>query len=691
MQSLCMAGGRPSSPSRLVSLLGLVSGLPLCVQAQTAALAAADQAVNLDQVVVTANPLGSGLFDLVTPASVLQGDALTLRRGSTVGETVAQMPGVAQSQFGPNASRPIIRGLDGDRIRVMQNSTGMLDASSLSFDHAVAVDPLIVNRVEVVRGAAALLYGGNAVGGVVNLMDGRVPTQRADGPTGAVELRAGGAASERSGAALLDFGTGPWAFHVDAHGLRTDDLRIPGSACTDRAASCPAPGAAGHLPNSDATTDGGAFGAAYVGERGSFGAAYSTLDSTYGTVKELGVAIKLANRRLDWSGEWQGEGWLKTLRVKGGATDYEHEEVDTATGAIGTTFRNRGFETRVEAVHRPLGPFEGAFGLQVAGNRFSALGDEAFVPSTRTRSNAAFLFEEAPVGATVKGNAGVRIESVDIDSAGDAAGEAERFGPATERRFNAVSGALGASWKWGPQWVLAGNLSLSQRAPTFYELFANGPHVATGSFERGDASLDKERARAVDLSLRRTEGHDHFSVDLYLQRFSNYIAELATGETQDVDGEALPVYRFTPVRARVMGFEVQWKHRLLSGPSNLDLEWQASATRADNLTSGTPLPRIPPVRMTTALAYDRGPWNGRLEWVHAASQGRVPAPETPTEGYDLVNLDLGYRLKGERFDTLIYLKAENLGNETARLSTSFLREIAPLGGRSLKLGLRTRF
>lgn len=691
MQSLSTAGVRPSSLFRLVPLLGLVPGLTLGVQAQTAAPpapAAAAHAVDLDQVVVTANPLGSGLFDLVTPASVLQGDALTLRRGSTVGETVAQMPGVAQSQFGPNASRPVIRGLDGDRIRVMQNSTGMLDASSLSFDHAVAVDPLILDRVEVVRGAAALLYGGNAVGGVVNLMDGRVPTQRADGPGGAVELRAGGAAHERSGAALLDFGTGPWAFHVDAHGLRTDDLRIPGQACTARATNCPDPGASGHLPNSAASTDGGAFGAAYVGERGSVGAAYSTLDSTYGTVKEPGVVIKLANRRLDWSGEWKdGSGWLKTVRAKGGATDYEHQEVDTDTGAVGTTFRNRGFETRLEAVHRPLGPFEGAVGLQVAGNRFSALGDEAFVPNTRTRSDAVFLFEEAPVTAHLKGNAGVRFERVRIDSAGDAG----RFGPAAGRRFNAVSGAVGASWKWGSQWTLAGNLSLSQRAPTFYELFANGPHVATGSFERGDAALDKERARAVDLSLRRAAGHDRFAVDLYLQRFSNYIAELATGETADVDGEALPVYRFTPVRARVMGFEVQWKHRLLAGPSKVDLEWQGSATRADDLSSGEPLPRVPPFRMTTALAYERGPWNGRLEWVRAASQGRVPAAETPTGGYDLVNLDLGYRLKGERYDTLIYLKAENLGNETARLSTSFLREIAPLGGRSLKLGVRTRF
>jgi iron complex outermembrane receptor protein len=691
---------KTSNPFRLMPLARALSAAgaawlslsPALAQEPAASPNATLPATRLPEVTVTANPLSSELFELVTPASVLHGRGLVLRRASTVGETLDRLPGVSQSQFGPNASRPVIRGLDGDRIRVLQNSTGMLDASSLSFDHAVAADPLTLDRVEVVRGPAALLYGGNAVGGVVNLIDRRIPTESPTAPTGAVELRGGGPARERSGAGMLDIGAGPLAFHADVHRLETSDLKIPGRACTAAALFCPDAAATGRLPNSAAKADGGAVGASYVAPAGYFGAAYSVLSNAYGTVKEPGVGIRLDNRRWDLAGEWRGVGLLRSMKFKGASTDYKHEEVETETGAIGTTFVSKGYEARLEAAHGPVGGLEGAIGMQLAQTRFSALGDEAFVPDTRTRSQALFVFEEAALNASLKANAGLRLERVEVDSAGSRSEETEaRFGAPAGRRFNAVSTGAGVVWKWNAGWSVAGNLASSERAPTFYELFANGPHVATGVFEVGDPTLRKERSRALDVSLRHADGPHRFSIDLYVQRFANYLSQLATGELADVEGELLPIYRFTPVRARLHGAEIQLLRRLANGPHTIDLEWQGQLARGANQDSGEALPRLPPFKMTTALAWSRGPWGARAEWVHAARQKRVPQLETPTDGYDWLNLDLSYRWKAGGADTLVFLKLENLGNQEARLATSFLRDIAPLGGRSLKLGLRSTF
>jgi iron complex outermembrane receptor protein len=365
--------------------LALALGAALAVlatpsSAQTGAALTPPQPTVLDPVVVTGNPLRSR--ELAAPISVLAGDELVLRRGSSLGETLNGQPGVSSSYFGPNANRPIIRGLDGDRVRIQSNGSASLDASALSFDHAVPIDPLVVERIEVLRGPAALMYGGSAMGGVVNALDNRVPKAKIDGPGGAAEVRFGGAERERGGAALIETGNGRLALHADAFGRQTSDLRVPNyTPVEDGAPLAPAD----RVRNSAARAGGGALGAAITSGSGYLGLAADTYDSRYGVVAEPDVVIRMRRDHLALAGEMRDLGGaLRSLRAQLNRSRYEHREIE-GSGAVGTTFATSGTEARLELEHAALGPLRGVFGLQLEAINFSALGEEAFVPSTRTR------------------------------------------------------------------------------------------------------------------------------------------------------------------------------------------------------------------------------------------------------------------------------------------------------------------
>jgi len=677
-------------------------------------------ATRLPDVVVTANPLGSELFDLATPVSVLDGSDLLLRRSSTLGETLSGLPGVSSSYFGPNASRPVIRGLDGDRVRILQNGSGMFDASAASFDHAVALDPLIAQRVEVVRGPAALLYGGSAIGGVVNVLDQRVPQDAVRGVRGDAEARlTAGADRARAGAAAIQFGNGRLALHVDAHGRETDDLEIPGYARSQRlrdsgsTSGLPPSGidAVGVLPNSAARAHGGALGASLTFDRGYLGLAYSALDSRYGTVAEPEVAIDLRNKRWDLAGEVRElGGWIRTIKMKLAYTDYRHEEVDA--GVVGTTFKNRGYDARLEAVHAKLGPLTGAVGVQIGRFDFSALGAEAFVPTTANDARAVFVFEELSLGA-LKLTAGARAERARVRSDGggpaDPATAAPRFDPAIERSFSPRSGALGAVFQVTKTVVLASNLAYSERAPTYQELFANGPHAATGAYEVGDATFGKEKSKALDVALRVKSGPNSASIGAFVNRFDRYLALIPTGNARGADGELnpvdadgdgladgsaeeiLPEFAYRAVPATLRGFEAQSRLRLMERGGTLDLDLKADYVRAYDRSNGQALPRIAPLRLGIGLEYRLERLSARADVVHARGQDRVAAGELPTDGYTLVNASLGYRLGSGDANLEAFVRANNLFDREARNHVSFLKDIAPLPGRSVTVGLRGRF
>ena len=657
------------------------------------------QAVELEPQVITANPLGTQ--QLAAPSSVLAGDDLLQQQHGSLGETLNKQPGVASTWFGPGASRPVIRGLDGDRIRILRNGVGALDASSLSYDHAVPLDPVTVERMEIVRGPAALLYGGNAIGGVVNTFDNRIPDAPVEGIHGAGEFRYGGADTTRSSAGKLEAGDGTFALHLDANSRQFNDLRIPGYARSSSARSADEPGSKHRLENSDGRQDGGAIGGAYHWDHGYTGLSYSRYDSNYGSVAEPGVRLDMQQDHYGFASELRDlDGPFSSVKLDAGYTDYQHREIES--GEVHTTFKNKGYEARIEARHQPLGPLEGVLGAQVSRNEFSALGEEAFVPHTDTDSLALFMLEQWQASERLNLSLGARLEHTRVDP--DAKGN-ENFADAdSASSFNAYSLSSGAVYQLDPIWSLAANLAYTERAPTFYELYANGAHVATGAFEVGDANLDKEKAISADLALRFDNATHKGSVGVFYSHFRNYIGLIGTGnlreghdhdhgdEDHDHDHGDLPEYQYQGVRARFYGIEAQDRWQLLENRhGSFALELSGDYTRAKNLDSGEPLPRIAPLRLNSGLVWELERWQARVDVQHAASQHRAPANETSTDGYTTLGASVGYRFDIGQSQWLAFVRGENLTDQTVRYASSILRDIAPAPGRSVEVGLRTAF
>jgi iron complex outermembrane receptor protein len=664
--------------------------LPATLLAQSTA--PAQPPATLPNVVVTGNPLGSAT--VATPSSILAGDELVMRRGSSLGETLDGVPGVSASHFGPNASRPVIRGQDGDRIRILSNSGTSLDASSLSFDHAVPIDPLAVERIEVLRGPAALLYGGSAVGGVVNAIDNRIPRHPMQGPSGSGEVRFGGPANERGASALVETGGAGFALHSDSFWRKTDDLRVPGF---DRPLGDGSSERRKRISNSASDAEGGAIGGSAVWDHGYLGAALDTYRNRYGAVAEEDVRIHMKRDKLALAGEVRNlQGMVSTLRGQFGQTDYVHREIEG--GEVGSTFKNKGNDFRLEAVHATTlagaGRLEGVFGMQGEDATFEALGEEAFVPTTHTRQLAVFVLEQWKLGNGVQLSAGARYQRDRVRSDGDADASAEetRFGPAQARSFSPKSASLGAVFDIDSAWQLTANGSLTERSPVSYELYADGVHAATGTYERGDARQDKERSRGLDLGLQFKDGDRRFKAGVFHARFANYLALLPTGEPDVTDGDdSFPVYAFQGVPARLYGLELEGQTRLWTSPlAKLNVDGRADWVRAQNLASGEPLARIAPVRTTVGLNWLQDRWTARAEVQTAQRQNRVPSNATATPGWTMVNLSANYKVRVGEADGMLFAKLHNIGDQLAYNASTIetVRPLAPLGGRALMLGLR---
>jgi len=655
-----------------------------CV-ALRADVAASGDLLKLDPVVTTASPLARAGDEISQPTSVLGGAALDAHRQATLGETLAGQPGVDSTYFGPGASRPVIRGLGGDRIRVLTGGVGTIDASVISPDHAVSLDPLLIERVEVVRGPASLLYGGGAIGGVVNVIDGRIPETLPAAPlTGRVELRGASAADERAGAGVLTGAAGKFAWRLDGFRRTTEDVAIPGLGPTpEKAAELIAAGepvSDGTLLNSATATSGGSAGVSYIGGAGHLGVSYNGFDSRYGTVAEPDVQIDLQQRRVDVHGEWlQPVGWLRAVKLQLGFGDYRHDEIEG--GELGTRFTNKGYEGRLEFLHDKIGPFEGALGFQATRSDFAAQGEEAFLPPTLTQGRAVFLYEETATGP-VTWQLGARYESQRIEPAGAS-------GPAARRHaLGTFTG--GAVWKLTENYALAVALSANQRAPNAQELFADGAHVGTGTFEVGDASLGREKSVGLDVSLRRRAGFVTGEVSLFLNRFHGYIFEQDTGARDPEDG--LPVFAYVQKDAELYGGEVELVFHVQETQDRAtNLRVFVDSVRATNTSDRTPLPRTTPIRFGAALDWKSGPWSLNLEWRHVDRQDRVAANETPTAGYDLAAVGGAWRVTHGHTTTELFVRGTNLLDETARVHASFLKDLAPLPGRDFSAGVRFLF
>lgn len=643
--------------------------------------------IDLESVSVTGNPLGVGSDDLVVPVSVLNGRELSLRREGTLGETLNGIPGVNATQFGPNASRPVIRGLDAERVRIMQNGVGVLDASSLSFDHAVGIDPLIIEQIDVVRGPSALLYGGSAMGGVVNAIDHRIPKEQLDGITGRAEARFGGPDSTRNGAAVVDVGNGLLAIHLDAYTRKTSDLDIPGFAVSKRKSQADGTPREnkGTLVNSSADGDGGAIGASLTFDHGYVGASFSTLNNNYGTVAEESVRIDMKSDRWDLASELTDlGGFIQRVKFRMAHTDYEHVELEN--GEVGTTFKNRGLEGSFEAGHAPIASLNGVIGYQFSNTNFEALGEEAFVPSVNTQNQALYIYEELPINGgnqlQHKITFGGRLGHTQVDSK-----NSENFGVGQNNSFNPNSFALGGLYRINELWSVTGNLSHNERAPSYFELYANGAHIATGQFEVGNANFDKERSNGIDAQLRWKNGKSNMSVGAYYTRFTNFIGLFNTGNEIDVDGELLPEAQFTAVPATFKGLEIEGQYALTD---QWLFNWRGDYVHAKDKRNNEYLPRISPLRLGGGLQYRLNSFSAKLDVLHAFKQNKVAENELETDSYTNVSAMLAYKLP-TKLNVELFAKANNLLNEEIREHASFLKDIAPAGERSLLVGVRADF
>lgn len=639
----------------------------------------------LAPVTVTGNPLGA--TDLIAPAAQYTGAELLFRSKTTLGETLDGTPGISSTYFGPNASRPVIRGLDGDRIRILNNGGAVVDASSLSYDHAVTLDPLSTERIEVLRGPGALQYGGSAVGGVVNVIDNRIPREplfdAQGGLTGKLDLGVASGNAEQGGGLLLESGTDRYALHVDVFKRSTGDVSVP------VALACSKPGApalANKICNSASDSQGAAVGGSLFFSQGYLGVSVSGFQSDYGTVAEDAVTIGMKSARFALEGEVRGlSGFFQSVKGQLSHSVYEHTEFED--DSVGTVFKNSGNDLRLEARHAQRGALNGVIGLQVDSSRFSADGEEAFAPYSQTRQTALFDYEELATGWG-KLSAGVRLESVHVESWGNPL--IARFSPAS-RSFTPASYALGALWNVAPGWQLTSNLAYSERAPKDYELFANGPHIATNTFELGNADLGLEQSTNLDVGLNWTRGAHRFGVSAFVNTFNNYIAQEATGGMQD----GLPEYAYTQVQARFTGLETSANIRLLDTAQTLDLELRGDLVHAVNTRTGQPLPRIAPARVGATLLWAQGPWSARLGASHSAAQTEVPAGQLSTGAYTLWNASLAYRMKAGASHLLWFARLDNLSDTLAYSASSILTQTAagkaPLPGRSVKVGLQLSF
>jgi iron complex outermembrane receptor protein len=652
----------------------------------------------LPPTVVTATPLGSELFSSVDPVNVLEGQGLRLRRQPTLGETVGQEVGVSSTYFGPNASRPVIRGLGGFDIRLLNNGIGLLDASATSPDHAVAESPFAAQRIEVVRGPATVMYGGNAVGGVVNTIDSRIAQEGLLKPVeGAAEYQYGGANSLSAGGARIGVGNRAFVLNVDGYATNNRNLRIPGAAWTSQVQiQRGEPGPSDSLPNSQGDSQAWGIGGSFMlGDKGYAGVSYSQFNTDYGTVAEEEVTIKLRHDAWNFAGELRDTiPGLRALRVKYNYTDYQHTEFDA--GEAGTVFKSDGWNLRVEALHRPLGPFTGAIGLEVVDFKFSALGDEAFLPDTKTNSFAGFIYEELPYGPW-KFSFGGRVASVDVD-----AGEFVAAGlPADSRSFTPWSLAAGAFYAFNREWGLGANLSYTERAPTFQELYADGPHIATNQFEVGNRNLGNVKSTAVDVALKQRGQFFTSSVGIFYNDFSNYIGLFPTGIFRLDDRSVVPAgtpdsleqFDYAGVKARFYGAEAQVGFPMWNQGGNLvTLAFQADYVNATDRSTSQPLPFIPPFRFGATLGYQRERLTASLGGLFAAAQDRVPQFQTSTPGYANVFANVAYAFKlGGAVTLEAFLQATNLLDQTIRYSTSNLKDIAPLGARAVTVGVRGAF
>jgi iron complex outermembrane receptor protein len=685
----------------------------------TAARAQGTGTGNAGNEIIVTGVLQRSESDVLSGTSVISGEELTRDVRPSIGETLAKQPGVSATSFGPSASRPILRGFQGERVRVLTDGIGSIDVSNTSADHAVIIDPLLAERVEVLRGPSVLLYGSSAIGGVVNVIDKRIPRRvPEDGYSLDAIATYGTAADERSLGGAGDVALGSqFVLHVDGSYLKADDLHIGGYALTPVARAQALAAAAGPtlpddpdfaetaalrgtLPNTAAETWTAGVGAAYVGDGGNFGVSYSHYDSLYGVPIRYALTsggeqeaprLDVRQDRGDVRGEVDlGGGFLDQVRVRGGYADYRHFELEP-DGAIGTAFYNKGFEGRLEVVQAIRGGWQGASGVQYYHRKFNVVGDEAFLPRSNTGQLGVFTLQQVDFGK-LRAEGGVRYERTSAQADPDAGDP--RF-PAAKRTFDAFSGSAGLSYALADGVRVGANLSRTERAPSAEELFANGGHAGTQAWELGSPDFGLEKSWGIETTLHVHRDGFNFDASAYYDWFNGYISEnqvdqgvceaAAAPSGREAD---LPCFQFQQGDARYYGVEADMSARLARfGGYTVNFDLLGDYVHAVQAGSD-PVPRIPPLRVLGGLEAQSDLLTGRVEVEHVWEQDRIAAFETPTDGYTLVNASIAFKPFASNRDISLTLSANNIFDVDARRHPSFLKDFAPLAGRDIRATVR---
>lgn len=634
-----------------------------------------------EEVVVTASPFAKSVEAVNKPVNLLSGESLQNASAATLGETLNGQLGVSSASFGPGVGLPIIRGQSDNRVKVMQDSVGSMDASAASPDHAVTLEPLLANKIEVLRGPAALRYGSGAIGGVVNVLDNRIPSKLPDGITGGAELRNSSVNDETVGVANLNAAAGNFAFHIDGVKRDSNDLEIPGFA--QKNPEDPATASKGFIPNTDAKSKSGTFGVSYIDGDDFIGISVNKLDNNYGVPpdEEALVRIDMHQTRYDLKGELNNpfDGFQK-LSAHIGHADYEHTEMED--GVPGTKFTNDAYEGRVELIHNPVSFFDldwnGAIGVQAAQSTFAAVGEEAFIPKSDISSAGIFIVEETKHNNFTY-ELGARTDTQKI-----APEQAQSIS------HNSLNLSATTTWHFTEDQQLSLGIAQSQRAPSVEELLAKGPHPATGSYLIGDEKLNEESSTNIELGYHWHHDNFQFSTNVFYNHIKDFIysrLETDPQALQCADKGDLNCYIYTQANATFKGFEAEVK---IPFYQHWNLRVFSDLVRA-TLDDGGDLPRITPMRVGTSLDFDFNEWSANISATHSAKQDRPGDNEDETDSYNRIDARVDYTFKNAGTDYTLFLKGTNLSNAEIRNASSYLRDIAPEAGRSVQVGVRVKF
>ncbi|MES2002060.1 MAG: TonB-dependent receptor [Pseudomonadota bacterium] len=647
--------------------------------------------------------------DVLGGISILSKEELLHDARPSIGETLQDLPGVSASSFGPTASRPILRGLQGERVRVLVDGIGSLDLSSSDPDHAVPINPLTAERIEVLRGPSALLFGSSAIGGVVNVIDARIPRKIPDGPV-AVDavLSYGSAATERSGNLSVDVPLGGhFVAHADGAYSKFDDLRVGGSLLSkplrEQALASPDPDIQAlarlkdKLPNTAGRLGDVASGLAYVDGELNIGVSVSHHTFKYGVpirfsldpaAKAEEPTLNGRQTRADTRANVPIGGFFKIFEFRGGIGKYHHDELEP-DGAIVSSFYTKAGEMRADLVQNGHGGWGGTSGVQYAEQRVRLTGEEKYLPDATNKQTGLFTLQSL-VRGKIRFEAGARIEFARLHADEDEL-IAENGGiigtVPFSNSYTPLSGSLGANYEFTSGWRAGLSLSHSERAPSIDELFSNGPHGGSQSFLVGDPTLKIEKSNSLEFSVHRSTGPLHFQGSLYYSRFANFIYLAPTDEVED----GLPVYDYRQGKATYYGFELGTDAKFGTAMGiNWSGELVADAVRA-RITGFGPAPQIPPFRVLGALTGARGQVDGRLEVERVAAQHRTAPNETSTPGFTMVNASLDWHPLAAKPELTLSLQGNNLFDVNARRATSFVKDYAPLAGRDIRLTARFSF